>query len=397
MRIKKKKDINGFFFCTDTHVSNNQGKSADLICDLIKATNIKKVIWGGDAISAYGSQKDIDVQWHKQQLWNRKIQDVGDLYGVHGNHDFTIRLSPNSSEGFSYSKNEIATRLKSMTDPYITINDKDPLSCYYYFDDSKNRIRFIIIDSADSVKSVNSAWGNIYGVRKMQLEWIANVAIKTIPRHYDIVFVAHIPITDTTSPDYIYFDNLYKIIDAVETKTVGTVGNVSYDFSHLKTNVLLFVSGHEHYDMQTYRNGVWHVTTASDCSYNDFRRDPLLRNKNTISRTKENEPCFDCFIIEKKRISTVRVGVGGDRTFNTSPIVLKKGDQKIIKTRLKGNVFWRSYDAKGNKYENHAWKLNNSYVIVNDLGEIYGLEPGEAVLVAEDENLNREFYSIIVQ
>lgn len=387
-----------FIFVTDTHVKANQMQSPYLIKRIIEQTKINKVIWGGDAICAYGKNAEIETSWQKQTLLDSVVADICFVYKIRGNHDFTIKENDNSDKGITYSQLKTAQLLLAGHPKSVVLNSSDPSACYYYFDDTKSHLRFIAFDTTDSIKGEDVAWGTVYGVHDKQLQWIADSAIATTPKGYDIIFLSHVPFMDTFGAWHGVYNNVREVVDAISRKSAGRVGEVNYDFRKLKnSNVLMCLSGHNHQDRQTYRNGSVHIVTACDAAYNDYKADPFVKDMSGRTKGTVNEQCFDCILINRKRklISVYRVGVGGDRFFHTKTVKCKVGKSKHLKTSLISSVEWHSYNASGNLYDG-KWTLFNDVVNVGDNGNVICKKKGEAVVLALDEGGNKEFFNLIV-
>lgn len=394
-----KTSLESYIFITDTHVAANSLKSPQLIKNIVEHTRINKVIWGGDAICAYGKNSDIEVQWRKQTLFDSLISQVGRFYKIRGNHDFTIKESSTSNKGVTYSQQKTAQLLFENHPDDIVRNDADPGACYYYFDDEMARVRFVVFDTTDSIRGENVAWGTVYGVHDTQLRWVVDSAIATTSKGYGLVFLSHVPFTDTTGSRHVILSNVRDVVDAAALKTSGKTGSVNYDFTKLKdVKVLMCLSGHNHQDMQTFRNGVVHMVTASDAAYNDYKADPFVKDLSGRTVDTINEVCFDCISINKRKklISAYRVGIGGDRFFHTKSLKLKVGKSKHLKTSLNHPVEWHSYNASGNQY-NGKWTLFNDVVNIDGNGTVVSKKQGEAVVLAVDKKGNKEFYNIIVK
>lgn len=398
--LVNKTDIDGgsFIFITDTHGTSNTWNSPQQIKYILQNTPIDKVIWGGDAISAYGDNIEQQWEWHCD-AFDAIIKGYCNLYKVRGNHDFTIRTSENSDEGRTLSQHQTFQYLFKDAPAGIVRNAEDPDGCYYYFDDDKSKIRYIIIDTDDSVSEGNVPWGVWNGVHDVQLDWIANTAILNTPDSYGIIIVSHIPITDTTTPYFATYKNMLQIVDAVNSKSAGIIGSVSYDFSALSNvHILLYLSGHQHHDIQTYRNGVLHVVTACDTAYSDYLSDLFVVDKS--GRYGANAQCFDgvCIDKNKENISFIRFGVGGNRFFHLQPVRLKVGEEALLNISQKGDAFtWHSYNSSGNSYANWVWTLSNTIVAVDGQGVVSGIVPGEAVVLNMNERGDKEFYNVIVE
>lgn len=269
-----------FVFITDTHVSANVMLSPYLIREIVRATPVKNVIWGGDAIVAFGTNSSIDTQWKRQSLLDSLLLGIGHLYKIRGNHDYTIRESRVSDLGITYSQPKTAQLLFENHPDGIVRNRKDLGGCYYYFDDKSARVRFVVFDTTDSVHGENIAWGTAYGVHDVQMKWIADSAIATTPKGYGLIFFSHVPFTDTTGARHMVLSNVKEIVDAAASQSSGRVGTVKYDFTKLDdVKVLMCLSGHNHQDMQTFRKGVVHMVTACDAAYDDYMTDPFVSKR----------------------------------------------------------------------------------------------------------------------
>ena len=392
------KGVASFVFITDTHAKTNRMQAPRLIYHILEHTNIENVIWGGDAIEAYGTAAEIEEQWQKHDLFDSLISQKGHLYKLRGNHDFTVK-EKESDKGVTYSQIKTAQMLLKGHPPNIVLNSSDPGACYYYFDDKSNHLRYIVFDTTDSIKSEDVAWGTIIGVHDRQLQWIVDSAISTIPPSYDFVFLSHIPFADARGSMLPSLKNVCEVVDAVSKKAIGKAGNVNYDFTKLKkTSVLMCLSGHKHQDTQTYRNGTVYMVTACDAAYSDFKLDPFVRDLSGRTRGTAKEQCFDCVVINRKKklISVYRVGIGGDRFFHIKPIESKVGEHLHLKTLHKGSIEWHSYNASGNQF-NKKWTLLNDVVSIDNKGTVICIKPGEAVALAMDKDGNKEFYNIIVK
>lgn len=387
-----------FIFITDTHITSNCINSPQQIRYILQNTSLDKVIWGGDAISAYGNNIEEQWEWHCNSF-DANIKGYGNLYKVRGNHEFTIRESADSNNRRTLSQYQTFQYLFEYAPNNIVRNNGDPEGCYYYFDDIINKIRYIILETDYTVYEGNIPSGVLDGVHDVQLSWIANSAIATTLSNYSIIFISHIPITDTTTNQNTTFRNVLQLVNAINSKATGNIGSVNFDFSSLdNVRVLLYLSGDMHHDMQTYQSGVLHVVTASDAAYGDYLADPFVVDKS--GRYGANAQCFDCVCIdkEKENISFIRFGIGGNRLFHLQPISLKVGEGRLINTTQGGKeITWYSYDSSGNSYINGRWNLNNTIIAVDNHGMVKGQQPGEAVVLNMNEKGDKEYYYIIVE
>lgn len=392
---RNSKDGTSFIFITDTHVKENQMHSPQLIKYILDNTNIKNVIWGGDAINY--NRGNIERQWEIQLRFDSAFNNVCNYYKVRGNHDFSITKSRQFPNGISYSNTKAAELLLKNSPSNIHRNTNDPGACYYYYDDIINKIRFIIFDTTDSVPSKGRGYGNVPYIHDSQLQWIADSAISTVSKGYGLVFVSHIPIIHSGPKGSQKLENVRRVrqlIDGVSSHSSGKIGQVKYDFTHLEDiKVLMCISGHIHRDTETYVNEVLYLTTANDGKWK--KKESEKASENTTRKVGTvDEQCFDCICISKNKkvVHAYRIGYGHDRHFHLESINIS--DSKVLKleTAFIEPVSWNSFNATGNKKRD----LSRDIVKIEKDGFVRGLNKGTAVVVASDDKGNKEFFNIIV-
>ena len=403
--------IGSFVFITDTHVGNNQMHSPILISELLKKTVCDKVIWGGDAVWAYTWSKGdtpadakelIMAQWRQQyDSFRNALAPYGTLYNVRGNHDLTIRIlnsdvSLSEGMGYTYNHDTCFTEIVGniVSNPSVLYNRSDN-GCYYYFDVLQEKTRYLICDgqSRSSIMAGNYAWGNdsAYGISEAQMNWIQQEALLAIPSGYNLVVVIHEGITDATYPyGYTAYQDFSTLLEDFANKK-GV-------FTEVSPNKVIVFSGHQHQDLQTYKNGILHIATANDCLGNDVNGsllfEPVSRKRGTI-----NEQLLDYVVLDgiSNTIMCYRIGAGYDRTFHLNKIELNAGEHVRLDTSLLP-VSFGSYNATGQQWDSvsYKWDVINDIVTVDGEGNVTAARPGEAVVFAKDENNNKEFYYINV-
>ncbi len=312
---KNSRKCASFIFVTDTHVNSNAMHSPLLIRHILDNTDVNTVIWGGDAISTYGN--NIEEQWEKQLQFDSVLNGACNIYKVRGNHDFMTTIRKGMKEGYTFSNEKTAALLLEGSPATIHRNVTDKGGCYYYFDDEKQRIRFVVLDTNDSVTSERIQKGNIAGIHHKQLQWVADSALSTTPDSYGLVFVSHIPIAKDSYPKKYPFDKVRKLIEGVASHTKGKADGVSYDFSELRdVKVLMCIAGHLHRDSHAYINGILYVTTSCDAAIEKVNK-KYTAGKSYRKYDTINEQCFDCFCIDRERneVNIYRIGYGEDRHF----------------------------------------------------------------------------------
>jgi predicted MPP superfamily phosphohydrolase len=388
---------NGFVFFTDTHIKRNKLKSTAIIETILKKTKIKRVVWGGDAITAFGPQESLYDEWNVQSKSFQSIRLHGKLYLVRGNHDLT-KKNKKSKSRITLSQSDVKRLFMDNMENDVIMNQMDSLGMYYFFDDEKNKIRYIILESYFTEEDANGNNKIVAGATSKQISWIAKNAVLKTPPNFGIVFVMHAPVMTLSEKFTKEMQYIAKMIEAISLKKKVDIEDETYDFSQLiNVEVLMVLSGHIHHDMQTFLHGTLHVTSASDANYKDYCRDPFLHQ--CVSRKGNKASCIDVFSfdLEKKIISAVRFGLGGNRIFHLSPVEIAVGKTTELPTSLSPTDQWVSYNAEGNLYKKSAWTIKNDIVSVSENGRVTGLQRGTAVVFARDSLENREFYNVLVK
>lgn len=388
---EKSRKGTSFVFITDTHVKSNQMHSPKLIKYVLDKTNIHTVIWGGDAIMQYGGT--IEEQWKVHLRFDSIFNKTCNFYKVRGNHDFSILSKKNGFPDKLLLSNEEAARLLLRNCPSdLHRNVRDSGACYYFFDNKDNKVRFIILDTTDSVPSKVRSWGNVPSVHDSQLQWIADSAVSTTPEGYDLIFVSHIPIPNKNSNKKSALRKLKLLIDEICSYSSGKIGNVKYDFTKLKdVKVLLCLAGHIHKDSEKYVNGILYLTTANDGKWKS-KKSGVKRKMGSVS-----EQCFDCFCISKDKriVHAYRIGFGKDRHFHVEPVKLSINKEKKINFILKGPV--KLVDLNVTEKSKTKSTILNEFVSLDNEGYMKGLKKGSTTVVVQDTKGNKEFFNVIVQ
>jgi len=390
----------GFWFVTDLHTPKNKLKSGPLLTRLVQTTPLRKVLSGGDLPEAFGGggakdkatvDKTIDV-W--RNVYVKPIEAAGGtVYAAKGNHDFTVRSSAKEKTGFTYSGLEARRILTEGNERRgVITNPDDPEACYYYFDNPSARIRYIVADTTDSVTDERSYWAVMYGMHEKQLKWLETEAFATIPKGWSAVVMHHIPVTGVVGSDE----------DVRNFAAFRKLLNKYHD------RVILDITGHHHCEMQTFQNGIWHVTNPCDAAYRDYinRSKPWCPNLPKKESGTIYEQTFDAVQIDTRRSSIhfTRVGGGGNRTLHCRPVKLTVGEKRGFTASLRGEVTWGCYDADRvdnkpdptNKWMKLAIYHNDIATISTDGGVLTALKPGESVVVALAKNGDKELFPVEV-
>ena len=390
--------VDGFWFITDLHTPRNRLKSGPLLARLVRTTPIRKVLSGGDLPEAFGGggEKDkatvdrtIDV-W--RNVYVKPIEAAGGIvYAAKGNHDFTVRSSAKAQTGFTYSGLETKRILTEGNERRgVVTNPDDPEACYYYFDNPLTKLRYIVADTTDSV-SDRPYWAVAFGMHEKQLNWLDTQAFGTLPAGWSAVVMHHIPVTGVVGSDE-------------DVKTFAAFRSL---LNRFRDRVLLDLTGHHHCEMQTFQNGIWHVTNPCDAAYRDYinRSKPWCPNLPKKDAGTIYEQTFDAVQIDaaRKLIHFTRVGGGGDRTLHCRSIDMSVRETRKFDSALPGKIVWGCYDADrvDNKPDptNKWMKLavyHNDIATISSDGVLTAQKSGESVVAALAENGDKELFPVVI-
>ena len=402
----------GFFFLTDLHVPSNHGESASLLVRLIGETGIRTVVCGGDIPEAFGDRASLDASVARyRDLWVAAVEGAGgDFLPVRGNHDLTIRLAADSSEGFTYPAEDTRAILLDTT-AIRTRATVDPGSCTYFVDYPGMRFRLIVADTSDSVTTVHPYWGVQDTMAESQALWLAEKAIATLPEGWCAVVASHIPFAGVAAKDCdkASFAPLRTLLEACQARGRATVAGRTFDFSGARGSIPLAISGHYHAELQSCVGSVWHVTEPCDAAYLDY----INRSAPWCTDLPVKEPdtwagqTFDAVQIDPALglVHFTRIGGGSDRTLHLAPLILQVGASIRLSAPGPGDVplFWGAYDAgraksrpnPARKYDYFTDYFNTVADIAPD-GILRALAPGEAVAVARAADGTREYFPVTV-
>ena len=409
----------GFWFITDLHMGANKRQSGKVLTELAQTTSLGKVICGGDLPDAFATsypspQAGVDyaVDLYRT-LWVEPIEATGTLmYTARGNHDYAIRQSSKSQDGFTYAATEVRRRVMNSKGCAAAItNAADPTACYYYFDNAAARIRYIVADTSDSVREGAKAWGTVTGMHETQLLWLADQAISTLPEGWGAVVAHHIPITGVvgTAGERSHYKPFRQLLEAYQNRGTTTLCGKTYDFSTAKGRILLDITGHHHGEAQTFQKGILHVTEPCDAAYSDY----ILRSQPWCGELPKKagktifEQTFDAVQIDRtnERVYLTRVGGGQDRVIHTKPQVVKVGATLSLSAALlEGPVTWGCYDGDRVEYlsvPNNRYQRRIQYftecATISEAGVLTAQKPGDVMVIARDAALNKEIFPVTIK
>ena len=392
VRERTAKGRDAFWFFTDPHVQSNRKMSGRVMAKLIAETGVRMVICGGDIPEAFGERGSVERSMAEFRThWIDPIEAVGGrFYLAKGNHDFTIRRGM-TQEGWTLDgRAASAYILGSRAAKGVTKNESDPECAYYCFDETDARLRYIVIDTTDSISPTRRYWSVETGVRTRQFAWLKDRAFGTLPKGWSAVVVNHIPLTTIVGDE----------------GGAKALANVRELLEAHASEIVMDLTGHMHREAQTHQKGLWHVTEPCDAAYADYIKGglpwcPNLPRKNA-GTVFENT--FDAVIVGKDaRIDFIRVGGGADRTLMRNARCVKVGETYRFTTSL-GTVKWGSYDADRvtfkpdpeNKW-NRLVEYHADVATIDAQGVLTGRKPGESVVVALAPDGRKEMFPVRVE
>lgn len=385
-----------FLFLTDSHWNSNMQNSIALINYIMERGLTQKMVFGGDVCSATSPTSKPWVQKSEIQthmLLNGISRKSGRIYNVRGNHDFNGSKNTIASGSGSdiYTWNEKVTRYL-LTSPMY--NDKDVVladgdATYYYFDDERSKIRYIV------TYAVYSAHFN-----STQEDWLLNT-LTNLPAGYDVVLFNHDGIAKTTSYNaWTTCPDLPQIMFAFNNKQSGTTATHSkaYNFTAATGKLLAVVSGHTHADLQTFVGDVTCISTRSDMRSGGTGA-YLGGAANSRAHNTPDEQAIDHITIDKTAgISCIRIGAGENRRFHPAIVNIAVAGTTTLTPTLSGTLTWGSYnndtDWYSGDFNTPATPTNTRVSVAN--GVITGIASGQAVVYVNDDKGNREFWNIVV-
>lgn len=367
-------------FITDTHYQHNSLASPGILSCLVRGGLTSHVVWGGDAITAYG---DIPAEWScHQRDFLGAVAPYGRYYMVRGNHEFTAK-DEQTGQGLTYTQQQTATLLAEHTEPDVVRPAHDPESCYYYFDHPGQQLRYCVFDTTDSIASPSLPWCTLTHVSQRQLDWMDRHALHDVPAGYQLVVITHIGVTPQTYWQHDCYAPLRQLL------------------LRAGAPVLVVLSGHMHQDFQTYDEGILHVLTGPDALYQDLNRSPFLHD---VRRQPghPDAPLMDLmtFSADRRMLYALRIGAGFSRAFHLDAVRLSgAGVQPLPELTWLDPadvVTWRAYDATGYSIVDARWDPPCSVLHVTADGLLQPLCVGPAVLMAMDSEGRKEFFSVII-
>lgn len=422
-----------FIFVTDTHYMENIGLSSSVIEAIVKNHPFAKVFHGGDVCSTGWANTYIKNAKNYEQMCIREIKAFDELarkvslyarfYAVRGNHDFH---EYNGGSKYRHSAAEDVAHIAKITDDMGRHDNvkSDPEGIYYYVDNKEDgvEIRYFFLDS------FHASAGGYLQLGLTQLNWLVD-ALNSTPEDYKIVIITHAPINgkffasgkETYNDNYAYLRTIIReyngrndgsINYSRNNGTTTETGTVAYDFRSADAQIIAIINGHVHSDNQAYYDGIPFVSVICD-KHNHHNFSPFCEDTDldTTSKTKgtSKEQALEAVTINatKDIISFHRIGLGFDRHFHIGEISIEAGETQTLSAEKITADKWTACDEdihtpacllSNNQTavdSDYDWPYDDNVATISD-GVVSALEPGDAIVFAEDENHNKEFWHVKV-
>ena len=299
-----------FVYFTDLHWGDNAGNAGKLINYITERSSIEKTFFGGDIPQAYGSQATVEAAAVSYKNLAKSLKYP--VYGIHGNHDLTIRDSAEATSGYTSSQIFQYDTLMRTNEVRVTgVQNKN----YYYIDNPIQKIRYVVIDDWEGLDTT-TFMGVKATISQEQLDWMLNKAFTGVDGYTFVVFT-HAP-SDATMTAYAPTNAVVQqLLIAINNKAAFAYDangiNGTADFTATTNHVAIHICGHNHRDQNHVEQGVLSVSSMSDALYNDDPAYTQKRTRNTI-----NEQCVNIVSVDTtaRTVKICRVGAGDDQEYS---------------------------------------------------------------------------------
>ena len=302
-----------FVFVTDYHVPDNANHSAALIKEVVASTAVDKVFYGGDTLNAQTAKAQA-YALHRQ-FW--RLFDGLRVFPIYGNHDNNDNSRVTQEDILTY--NEVYSLFGKRVEKYginTTISPDthnedslidgtettwrerwghtEPLGNYYFFDNTPQKIRYIVLNGFFAVKAAD------------QRTWFRNT-LNATPAGWTIVILCHAWWKDSARTEYTGTVTALK----TELETYIEGGGAA--------NVACWVAGHLHYD---YSEMIYLDVTSGDNAGKTYSFpviittcDSYLNDTAHMTAGTATEQAFDVIHVDtyNQTVKCTRVGAGEDR------------------------------------------------------------------------------------
>lgn len=267
-----------FIFVTDTHTGNSYNSQA-IVMYLLANTPVKMAFFGGDYVGGSWNQE------HYRQYFFPFIENgfASRVYPTIGNHElFLYGGSTWDDLGIIY-------------DDFLTAKSNlhgNPQDFYYYFDDSRKKIRYMVINTSDHS-------GN--KVTQEQFNWLYSAV--TLPTNaWNLVVLGHIDI------DVLNFTGQW--MSAYAQALTNAI-------SSCNGHIVGYFCGHEHIDqLRLVNNRFYQLISLCDVFENDNYFDVDNYPTRVRGTSSEQAVTVVSFNTTTGDVVTHRIGAGDEYAWN---------------------------------------------------------------------------------
>lgn len=309
-----------FAFITDEHWAENAKKSPALLNDIIKKCYVPLIVNGGDIVAGPSGATKAEIKEEAQKFCTLFDELTAKRLTCIGNHDDN---SISNLFAQTLNENEQYNYYERYTEDYENEIVYGDIGNYYYFDDKKSKVRYIITDTNDVPYTDDGQGGLVYTpmtkgyYRQDQLTWFASKALVVPDDTWSVIVFSHYPVNQGVIVNDDLFMNVLKAF-ALKTSYTGTSSSedptfsasVSVDYTSAGGIVIGWFAGHQHEDKDINMG-----------SY-PFHCIVTLNDGTGTGKTPgtTTEQAFDVVTVNQstKNVNMTRIGLGSNRSFNYS-------------------------------------------------------------------------------
>ncbi len=385
------KDTVNYLFVTDIHFGYDltSAQSVSLLNQaklMTKMANenddIDFVVIGGDTTTGMYGSKETAIKWTQAAL-DPFLECQKPVFVLMGNHDDnSYHLLDGTNTNAELYEERIITDLdwqNYIIDRYVNkgniqVVQDDPAkranSKYFYYDLEGKKTRVIALDALDyeakydengyvlgdldgdgfldgmPVKNAEGttdsakyyAGTSYWGYSADQIRWLAEDALGSLPADYDVIFVSHMGMDQTTNSYWskIWFgSDIREIVrtfnaggsyTASLTDNWGDAVSVSANFAGKNGDILSWQFGHQHIELSLYESDVdlWQISTSTASVANAKQQTEELLLSSSVNNKglpwrvytrklgTSSEACFNAMSVSSERLYRLTVGEGNN-------------------------------------------------------------------------------------
>ena len=349
-----------FAFITDVHWQQNPGRSPLMLMYLMRNTALKRIVFGGDAITD-GKSKEEALKMIADFRNVFRFVNGDKWLPIIGNHELndpgaskpSLRLNISQAYAALIKEQEgIITPI----DPYVS-----------YWDNKPQKIRYYLVGlTYTSGFSSSSTTAFLSSLHSVEDGW-------------SVIVCSHGGLNGKSGSEEAIDSVLGGVIggvDAAANKTSIQYNDQSYDFSSKNISIVCMLSGHTHKQSVLASNGGVNIIVCP--TDGGVESGGLTRGVGTI-----NENAFEVVEIDKtnKIINLIRIGAGNNRFIHYDVNEVVVNNSTTLISSLSGTLTWTS------KNTNIATVSSNT---------VTGVASGYASIYASNENGEEEYFVVKV-